>query len=72
MERLTKLLGNAFVMVMFCFLSWSVGNVQGYTRGFAAGRDTVMCVMDRITNSQGARGRSEYCKRVDAERDERK
>lgn len=72
MDRVINLLGNTYVIVAFTFLGWSVGTFQGYKWGFTSGRDTVMCVMDRIANSNGARGRTEYCKRVDAERDQRK
>lgn len=71
METVARILGST----IWIALAFVAGHMLGYSAGRNAGMrngiDAVMCVMDRITESHGARGKSDYCKRVDRERDKR-
>lgn len=52
--------------------AFGIGTTYGYREGDQHGVDGVMCVMDRLGNSNGARGRSAWCQRIDSDRDARK
>lgn len=70
-DMAAKVLSSTAFVICCVVIAYGFGSVHGYSKGWKAGRDTVMCVMDRFAHSHGARGRTEYCQRIDAERDAR-